>query len=144
MHLFLVDFDERRSRLARGAAARGIDAREELGRTDLARPDHAIWVGRAALSGSSLERVRAAKARGLAAADPPPWQSSRVPPGAPGLPLRRRRSLRRLAPVGAPQLPREAQALSRTGRGHPLLGTEAGLAAYRAAQRYGRGAGMRP
>ena len=36
------------------------------------------------------------------------------------------------------------QALSRTGRGDPLLGTEAGLAAYRAAQRYGRVAGMRP
>ena len=55
-----------------------------------------------------------------------------------------RHRLRRLEYVGARQLPRGAQALSRTGRGDPLLGTEAGLAAYRAAQRYGRGAGMRP
>jgi len=43
----------------------GWRAREELGRTDLARPDHAIRVGRAALSGSALERVRILMEAGL-------------------------------------------------------------------------------
>ena len=54
-----------------------------------------------------------------------------------------RHRLRRLEYIGARQLPRGAQSL-RTGRGEPTLGTEAGLAGYRAAQRHGRGAGMRP
>mgnify|MGYP001502849849 CR=1 FL=1 len=55
-----------------------------------------------------------------------------------------RHRLRRLEFVGARRLPRAAQSLGRTGRGQPQLGDEAGLAAYRAAQRHGRGAGMRP
>lgn len=43
----------------------GWRAREALGRTEVGRPAHAIEVGRSALSGSALERVRILMAAGL-------------------------------------------------------------------------------